>query len=102
MAAGEEVIDVGLGVPVFVSVTGITEETVVAEAFQIAIFYAEESHQCFVVIDAGFIFYGRGEGFYSFDEIEKHGMELCVMLRIVCVSHLDLRESVENGRQHLP
>ena len=56
MAAGEEVIDVDLGVPVFVSVTGVTQKTVVAEAFQIAVFYAEESHQCFVVVDTVCIF----------------------------------------------
>ena len=56
MAAGEEVIDVDLGVPVFVSVTGVAQKTVVAEAFQIAVFYAEESHQCFVVVDTVCIF----------------------------------------------
>ena len=60
VAAGEEVIDVGLGVPVFVSVTGITEETVVAEAFQIAILYTEESHQCFVVVDTVCFFWRDG------------------------------------------
>ena len=102
MTLREKAVDVDLGVPVFVAVAGVAEETVVAEAFQIAIFYAEESHQCFVVIDAGFIFCGRGESFHSFDEIEKHCVELCVMLRIVCVSHSDLRVGVENGRQHLP
>ena len=59
MAAGEEVIDVGLGVPVFVTVAGVTEETVVAEAFQIAIFDAEECHQRFVVVDTWFIFCGE-------------------------------------------
>ena len=59
MAAGEEVIDVGLGVPVFVSVTGVAQEAVVAETFQIVIFYAEKSHQCFVVVDTGFIFCGK-------------------------------------------
>ena len=66
MAAGEEVIDVGLGVPVFVSVTGITEETVVAEAFQIAIFYTEESHQCFVGLDTGDIYAGAEKGILLF------------------------------------
>ena len=58
MAAGEEVIDVDLGVPVFVAVAGVAEEAVVAEAFQIAIFDTEECHQRFVVIDTCFIFYG--------------------------------------------
>lgn len=45
VTAGEEAVDVGLGVPVFVTVAGIAEEAVVAEAFQIAIFDAEECHQ---------------------------------------------------------
>lgn len=102
MAVGEEVIDVDLGVPVFVSVTGVAQKTVVAEAFQIAVFYAEESHKCFVVIDAGVIFCGKGKSLDFLDEIEKHCVELCVMLRIVCVSHADLRDGVENGWQHLP
>ena len=35
VAAREEVVDVGLGVPVFVSVAGVAEETVVAEMFQV-------------------------------------------------------------------
>ena len=35
MAAREEVVDGGLGVPVFVSVAGVAEETVVAEMFQV-------------------------------------------------------------------
>ena len=47
MTLREKAVDVGLGVPVFVSVTGVAQEAVVAEAFQIAIFYAEESHQRF-------------------------------------------------------
>ena len=98
----EKTVNIGLGVPVFVAVAGITEETVVAEAFQIAIFYAEESHQRFVVVDTGLIICGRGEGFYSFDEMKKHCVELCVMLRVACVSHSGLRNGVENGRQHLP
>ena len=51
MAAGEEVINVGLGVPVFVSVAGVAKEAVVAETFQIAVFDAEVCHQCFVVVD---------------------------------------------------
>lgn len=44
MAAGEEVVDVGLGVPVFVAVAGVAQEAVVTKAFQIAVFYAEECH----------------------------------------------------------
>lgn len=57
VAAREEAVDVGLGVPVFVAVTGVSEEPVVAEAFQVAVFNAEEFHQRFVVVDAsgGFI-----------------------------------------------
>ncbi len=50
VAAGEEAVDVGLGVPVFVAVTGVAEESVVAEAFQVAVFYAKECHQGFVVV----------------------------------------------------
>lgn len=46
MALREKAIYVGLGVPVFVTVAGVAEEAVVAETFQISIFYAEESHQC--------------------------------------------------------
>ena len=44
VAAGEEVVDVGLGVPVFVAVAGVAEKAVVAEAFQVAVFDAEEGH----------------------------------------------------------
>lgn len=44
VAAGEEAVDVGLGVPVFVVVAGVAEKAVVAEAFQVAVFDAEESH----------------------------------------------------------
>ena len=51
MALREETVDIGLGVPVFVTVAGVAQEAVVAETFQIAIFYTEESHQCFVVVD---------------------------------------------------
>ena len=54
VAAGEETVDVGLGVPVFVAVAGVAEEAVVAESFQIAILDAEESHEGFVVVDARF------------------------------------------------
>lgn len=61
MAAGEEAVDIGLGVPVFVAVAGVAEETVVAEAFQVAVLDAEERHECFVVVNArvGFRFWGR-------------------------------------------
>lgn len=55
MAAGEEAVYVGLGVPVFVSVAGVAEEAVVAETFQVAVFDAEECHQGFVVVDALFV-----------------------------------------------
>lgn len=55
MATGEEAVDVGLGVPVFVAVAGVAEEAVVAEAFQIAVFDAKECHQRFVVVDVLFI-----------------------------------------------
>ena len=47
----EKAVDVGLGVPVFVSVAGVAKEAVVAETFQIAVFDAEVCHQCFVVVD---------------------------------------------------
>lgn len=50
VATGEEAVDVGLGIPVFVAVAWVAEETVVAEAFQIAAFYAKECHQGFVVV----------------------------------------------------
>ena len=57
MAASKETVYVGLGVPVFVAVTGVAKEAVVAETFQIAVFYAEECHQGFIVVDSsgGFI-----------------------------------------------
>ena len=54
MAADEEAVDVGLGASVFVAVTGIAEETIVAETFQIAVLDAEEFHEGFVVVDARF------------------------------------------------
>lgn len=41
MTAGEEAVDVGLGVPVFVAVVGVAEEAVVAETFQILVFDAQ-------------------------------------------------------------
>lgn len=52
VAAGEEAVDIGLGVPVFVAMAGVAEETIVAEAFQVAVFNAEEGHEGFVVVDA--------------------------------------------------
>lgn len=55
MAADEEAVDVGLGVPVFVAVARVAEEAVVTESFQIAVSYAEERHQRFVVVYALFI-----------------------------------------------
>ena len=51
MAAGEEMVDVGLGVPVFVAVAGVAEEAVVAETFQVAVFDSEERHEELVVVD---------------------------------------------------
>ena len=66
VAAGEEVLYVGLGVPVFVSVTGVAQEAVVAEAFQIAIFNTEESHQCFVGLDTRDIYAGAEKGILLF------------------------------------
>lgn len=50
VAAGEEAVDVGLGIPIFVAVAGVAEEAVVAEAFQVAVFDSQECHQGFVVI----------------------------------------------------
>lgn len=55
MAAVEEAVDVGLGVPVFIAMAGVAKKPVVAEAFQVAVFDAEEFHQRFVVVDALFI-----------------------------------------------
>lgn len=50
MAAGEEAVDIGLGIPIFVAVAGVAEKAVVAEAFQVAVFDAEERHQGFIVV----------------------------------------------------
>lgn len=55
MASREEAVDVGLSIPVFIAVARVAEETVVAEAFQIAVFDAEECHKGFVVVDTFFI-----------------------------------------------
>ncbi len=38
VAAGEEAVDVGLGVPVFVAVAGVAKETIVAETLQVLVF----------------------------------------------------------------
>lgn len=51
VAAGEEAVGIGLGVPVFVAVVGVAEEAVVAETFQIAVFDAKKRHHSFVVVD---------------------------------------------------
>ena len=59
MALREKTVDIGLGVPVFVTVAGVAEEAVVAEAFQIAVFDAEVCHQCFVVVDTVCLFWRR-------------------------------------------
>ena len=37
VALREKTVNIGLGVPVFVAVAGVAEETVVAEAFKIAV-----------------------------------------------------------------
>lgn len=47
VAARKESVYVGLGVPVFVAVAGIADKPVVAEAFEVAVFDAEECHQGF-------------------------------------------------------
>ena len=52
MTLREKAVNVGLGVPVFVPVAGVAEETIVAESFQIAVVDAEKGHQGFVVVDA--------------------------------------------------
>lgn len=51
VAAGEEAVGIGLGVPVFVAVAGVVEEAVVAETFQIAAFDAEKRHHSYFVVD---------------------------------------------------
>lgn len=50
VAAGEEAVDVGLGVPVFVDVARVAEKAVVAEALQVTVFDSEERHKGFVVV----------------------------------------------------
>ena len=56
MTLREKAVYVGLRVPLFISVTGVAQEAVVAETFQIAVFDAEECHLCFVVIDTVYLF----------------------------------------------
>lgn len=77
MTAGEEAVNVGLGVPVLVAVAGVAEEAVVTEAFQIAVFYAEECHQGFVVVYALFI--GCEEmgllGFHKLENLMEDGFD---------------------------
>lgn len=51
VATREEAVDIGLIIPVFVAMTGVAEETVVAETFQVAVFDSEESHKGFVVVE---------------------------------------------------
>ena len=84
MTAGEEAVDVRLGVPVFIAVAGIAEKAIVTEAFQIAVFYAEECHQRFVVVDALFI--GGEEmgvlGFHKLDNIVEKGFDAVHLLGV--------------------
>lgn len=51
MAAGEEAVDIGLGVPVFVAMTRVAEKTVVTETFQVAVFDSEKRHKGFIVVE---------------------------------------------------
>ena len=46
----EEVVDVFLGIPVFITLTGISEITVVTEFLKVFIIDVEESHYGFVVL----------------------------------------------------
>lgn len=69
VAAGEEAVDVGLGVPVFVAVAGIAEKAVVAQALQVAVFDAEKRHQRFVVVDA-FVVGKVGDVMLGFHKME--------------------------------
>lgn len=50
VATGEEAVDVGLGIPIFVAVARVAEKAVVAEALQVTVFDSEERHKGFVVI----------------------------------------------------
>lgn len=51
MASVEEAVDIGLRVPVFVAVTGVAEETIVAETFQVVIFDSKKRHEGLVIVD---------------------------------------------------
>lgn len=77
MTAGEESVNVGLRVPVLITVAGVAEEAVVTEAFQIAVFYAEECHQGFVVVDSFFIRGGEMGvlGFHKLDNLMEEGFD---------------------------
>lgn len=52
VTAGEEAVKIGLGVPAFIAVAGVAEETIVAETFQVAVFDSEERHEGHVIVDA--------------------------------------------------
>ena len=41
----EKAVDIGLGVPVFVTVAGVAKEAVVAETLHIAVFDSGEQHK---------------------------------------------------------
>ena len=75
MAAGEEAVNVGLGVPVFVTVAGVAEEAIVAEAFQIAVFDSEKRHEGFVVVDARPRFGVRDQLGVEFGEFVIDGLQ---------------------------
>ena len=47
----EEAVDVFLGIPIFITLTGICEITVVAEFLKVFILDVEESHYGFVIIN---------------------------------------------------
>lgn len=74
MASGEEAVDVGLGVPVFVAVARVAEEAVAAETFQVAVFDSEEGHEGFVVVDAWGGFVGNKSG-VEFGEFVIDGLQ---------------------------
>ena len=81
--APEEAVDVFLGVPVFITLTGITEVTVVAEFLKVFILDVEESHYGFVVINLfpGFLCYMVRLLFYDLkNSIEN--IPVCTFIRI--------------------
>lgn len=53
MALREKVIYISLSIPIFVAIAGVAEETIISEAFQVAVFDTGQFHQGFVVVDAG-------------------------------------------------